>query len=208
MERALRSVAASGPHLRGAALADALAATGWVNRETALRLLPCFRHFDADRFFAEHLRRMSFQGAGVAPEFRAGVRRAMADLVGAADPGQVGEEPCVRFRDGEREGVVLAYPVVGFSVGGGAREAVLAAVEEMPDALVIVARNFAPNTAEQLRGILHGTEVPGTLLSVNLLLGMRAVALRYQPCPDRVVDLLGAGRPVASADVARLGNRA
>jgi hypothetical protein len=207
MERALRSVAADSPQLRGSDLADALAATGWVDRETASRLLPCYRNFDADRFFAEHLRRMSFQGAGVAPEFRAGIRRALLDMVGAAEPGQVGDEPCVRFRDGEREGVVLAYPTVAFTLGGAARDAVNAATGEMPDALVIVARNFAPGTADQLRGMLHGTEVPGTLLSVNHLLGMRAVSLRYQPGAARVVDLLGVGRPLGSGDVARLGNR-
>lgn len=207
MERALRSVAARAPHLRGAALADALAATGWVDRGTALRLLPCYRQFDADRYFADNLRRMSFRGSGVGGEFRAGVRYAVADLVGSAEAGQVGAEPCVRFRDGERGGVVLAYPEVHFSLGGEARDAVTAAAAEMPDVLVVVARNFGATTAAQLGGLLAGSEVPGTLLTVNLLLGMRAVALRYQPDAARVVELLGAGRPLRSADVARLGSR-
>lgn len=206
MERALRLVATYAPQLSGTALADELAATGWVDRETALRLLPVFRTFDADRHFAEHLRRISFRGASVAPEFRAGIRCAVADLVGAAEPGQVGVEPCIRFRHGEREGIVLAYPEVNYSIGGRARETMAAVLEEMPDALVLVARNFNPSAAEQLRGML-GPEVPGTLLSVNLLLGMRAVALRYQPGPERVVTLLEAGRPLRSADVARLGDR-
>lgn len=207
MEQALHAVAAVAPQLSGAALADALAATGWVDRETAARLLPCYRHFDADRFFADNLRRISFRGPGLAGEFRTGVRRAFADLVGGAELGQVGAEPCVRFRDGEREGVVLAYPEVHFTLGGDARKAVAAAAEELPDALVLVARNFGAAAEEQLRGMLWGSEVPGTLLTVNLLLGMRATALRYQPAPARVVELLGAGRSLRSPDVARLGER-
>jgi hypothetical protein len=36
---------------------------------------------------------------------------------------------------------------------------------------------------------------------------MRAVVLRYRPEPARVFDLLAAGRPIRSADVARLGDR-
>ena len=43
---------------------------------------------------------------------------------------------------------------------------------------------------------------------MNLLLGIRAMALRYQPSPGRVIDLLGSGRPLRSADIARLGDRA
>lgn len=207
MERALRVVAASAPHLTGAALTDALTATGWVDRETVARMLPCFRHFDADRFFAENLRSISFRGEEVAPQFRAGIRRAVADLVGGAEAAQVGVAPCIRFRDGEREGIVLAYPEVHFSLGGNARDAVAAAAEEMPDALVVIARNFGAATEEQLRGMLWGSEVPGTLLTVNLLLGMRATVLRYQPRAERVMELLGAGRALRSVDVARLGNR-
>jgi hypothetical protein len=207
MRLALERVARRAPHLAGDALLDALEATGWIDRSAAARLLPEFRHFDADRHFAEHLRRLSFRGPSVAEEFRSGIGRVVEDLFGTALAGGVGPEPAIRFRCGEREGVVLAYPEVGFSLGGRTRTAVAAAVEEMPDALVLVARNFQPGTAEQLAGLLAGSEVPGTLVTVNLLLGIRATALRYQPGPERVVDLLSAGRPLRSVDVARLGDR-
>lgn len=207
MARALRTVAAREPHLSGRALLDAIAATGWVDRETAARLLPWFRDFDADRHFADNLRRLALKGAPVAEEFRGVVRYVVEDLTGSGDLDEVGPQPAIRFRSGEREGIVLAFPQVGFSLGGEARRAVEAAVEEMADALVIVARNFAEGTADQLSGMLAGTEVPGTLLTVNLLLGLRAVKLRYGPSPDRVLDTLGAGRPLRSVDVALLGNR-
>jgi hypothetical protein len=207
MEHALRWVAARDPHLEGEALLDALGATGWVDRATAARLLPCFRAFDPDRYFAEALRSLSFRGPTAAGEFRQRIGRVMEDMTGAAALGSLGAEECVRFGDGERQGVVLAYPQVQFTVGGEAARAVAAAVDEMPDALVIVARNFQDNTAAQLASILQGTEVPGTLVTVNLLLGMRASALRYQPGPDRVIQLLGAGRPLRSRDIAILGNR-
>ena len=49
--------------------------------------------------------------------------------------------------------------------------------------------------------------MPGTLVTVNLLLGIRAISLRYQPSPTRVIALLGYGRPLRSADIARLGDR-
>ena len=207
MEQALREVAAYAPHLEGSALLDALAGTGLVDYATATRLLPSFRNFDADRCFAEELRRLSFRGPSVRDEFRVRVRRAVEDLVGDASLGSVGPESAIRFRHGEAEGIMLAYPEVAWGVGGNARQAIAAAIEEMPDALVLVARNFAEGAAGQLASMLSRTGVPGTLLSVNLLLGMRATALRYQPATERVVDLLGAGRPLRSADVATLGNR-
>jgi hypothetical protein len=100
-----------------------------------------------------------------------------------------------------------ALPMGSFSIGGPTRVALAAAVEEMPDVLVIVARNFQEGAAAQLGSLLSGTDVPGTLVTVNLLLGIRATALRYQPGTDRVLDLLGSGRPLRSADVAYLGNR-
>src|SRR5687767_12597815 len=100
MERALRWVAAREPHLGGAALVDALAATGWVDRDTAVRLLPCFRHFDADRCFAESLRSLSFRGPTAAGEFRQRIGRVMEDLTGDASLGVVGPEDCVRFGAG------------------------------------------------------------------------------------------------------------
>jgi len=207
MQRALESVAARAPHLTGRSHVEALAATGWVDEATAARLLPTFlRHFDPDRYFAERLRRLSFRGAAVADDFRGGVARAVADVIGDARIGEAGAEPAIRFRCGEREGCVLAYPEVGFTLGGAVRDAIAAAAEEMPDALVLVARNFQNQTAEQLAALLEESEVPGTLVTVNLLLGLRAVALRYQPAPERVVELLGVGRPLRSQDIARLGD--
>ncbi|HEU0013167.1 MAG TPA: hypothetical protein VFQ45_05760 [Longimicrobium sp.] len=207
MEHALRWVAARDPHLEGAALLDALAATGWVDRPTAARLLPCFRHFDADRYFADALRSLSFRGPSAAGEFRQRIGRVMEDMVGGARLDSVGPEECVRFGGGDREGIVLAYPQVQLTLGGAALDAVKAAADEMPDALVIVARNFQEGTAGQLSSLLEGTEVPGTLVTVNLLLGMRATALRYQPGAERVIGLLGSGRPLRSRDVAVLGDR-
>ena len=207
MERALRAVAAHAPHLSGDALLDAIAETGLIDRATAARLLPAFRGFDPDRCFAEELRRLSFRGVGVGEDFRTRVRRAVEDLVGEAELGQVGDEPAIRFRHNGAEGIMLAYPEVAWTIGGSVRPAIAAAIEEMPDALVIVARNFAEGTGPQFASLLDRTGVPGTLVSVNLLLGMRAVTLRYQPPAARVVDLLGAGRPLRSADVATLGNR-
>jgi hypothetical protein len=191
MEAALRHVAAHAPHLEGDALLDALAATGMVDRGTARRLLPCYRHFDADRWFADSLRSLSLKGPLVADEFR----------------GRIGRVVAVRFTVGDREGIVLAYPAVQFTIGGPAAKAVEAAVEEMPDALVIVARNFQDSTHAQLSSMLSRTGVPGTLVTVNLMLGMRATALKYQPAPERVVDVLSLGRPIRTQDVATLGER-
>jgi hypothetical protein len=208
MEHALRWVAARQPQLEGAALLEALASTGWVDGLTAARLLPCYRHFDPDRHFAEALRSLSFRGPTAAGEFRQRIGRVMADVACEAAQGEVGGEACVRFRAGGEEGVVLAYPQVAFALGGPTAAAVAAAVEEMPDALVVVARNFHEGTAAQLASLLAGTEVPGTLVTVNLLLGIRASALRYRPGPARVATLLGAGRPLRSRDVAVLGERA
>lgn len=207
MQAALERVAERAPHLSGAALLDALAATGWVDRETAQRLLPSFPHFDPDRHFAEHLRRLSFRGRSVAEEFRGGVRRIVEDLTGSAEVGEVGAEAAIRFRNAEHEGVVLAHPEVSFTIGGSTRDAIAAAVEEMPDAVVVVARNFDRGTADQLSGMLRSTGVPGTLITVNLLLGMRAITQRYQPGTERVVKLLGAGRELRSRDIAVLGDR-
>jgi len=207
MEHALRWVAARDPHLEGPALVDALAGTGWVDRAEAARLLPCFRHFDPDRYFSEALRSLSFRGPTAAGEFRQRIGRVMEDLTGAAALGTAGAEEVVRFGAGDRQGVVFAYPQVQFSLGGESAKAVAAAAEEMPDALVIVARNFQEGTAGQLAAMLRDTEVPGTLVTVNLLLGIRATTLRYQPGAERVIELLGSGRPLRSRDVAVLGDR-
>lgn len=208
MRMALERVAESTPGLWGGALLDALAATGWVDRGTAERLLPCFRNFDADAHFAEYMRRLSFRGRSAVDEFRAGVRFVLGEITGSATVDQVGPEGCVRFGMGSFEGIVLAQPEVSFTIAGRTREAVAAAVEEMPDALVVVARNFDGGAAEQLRSVLDRTGVPGTLVTVNQLLGIRATALRYQPRIERVVDLLAIGGTMRSADIARLGERA
>lgn len=207
MEHALRWVAARDPHLDGVELVDALAGTGWVDHSTAARLLPCFRHFDRDRHFSDALRSLSFRGPTAAGEFRQRIGRVMEDLTGAAAMGTAGAEEVVRFGADDRQGVVFAYPQVQFSLGGEAAKAVAAAAEEMPDALVIVARNFQEGAAGQLASMLQDTEVPGTLVTVNLLLGIRATTLRYQPGAERVIRLLGSGRPLRSRDVAILGNR-
>lgn len=207
MEHALRWVAAREPQLAGPALLDALEATGLVDRATAARLLPAFRGFDADRVFAESLRALSLKGAPAADEFRSRIGRVVVDLAGDARIAPLGPEPAVRFGAGERQGVMLAYPQVQFALGGAALQAVTAALDEMPDALVIVARNFAEGTAAQLGSVLSRSGVPGTLVTVNLLLGMRAIALKYQPSTDRIFELLGTGRPLRSRDIAMLGDR-
>jgi hypothetical protein len=207
MRAALEHVAAHAPHLGGEALLDALEETGWIDRTTATRLLPEFRDFDPDRHFAAHMRRLSFRGPSAADEFRAGIGRIVEDLTGSAHVIEIASEPGFRFQHADQEGIVLAYPEVNLSIGGPLRAAVAAAVEQMPDALVIVARNFQHGTAEQLAGMLARTDVPGTLITINLLLGIRATALRYQPSLARVLETLGAGRPLRSADVAKLGDR-
>lgn len=207
MLQALQAVAERAPQLSGQPLIDALAATGWVDQRTAQRLLPTFIHFDPDRHFSEYLRSLSFRGRSAAHEFREGVRCIVEELTGDGTVAEVGPETAVRFRTGDLEGVVLAHPEVSFTIGGTTRDALAAAVEEMPDVLVVVARNFDRGTADQLSGILARTGVPGTLVTVNLLLGLRAMKLRYRPAEDRVVQLLGAGRPLRSCDIARLGER-
>jgi hypothetical protein len=208
MQRALEWVAERAPQLSGASLLDALHASGWVDRDTAARLMVEFRHFDADRHFADSLRRLSFKGPSAAESFRRGVGCIVADLTGTAEEDGSGPEPVIRFRSAqEYEGAVIAHPEVSFTIAGKTREAIESLVEEMPDSIVVVARNFERTAADQLSGILSRTGVPGTLVTLNLLLGIRAVTLRYQPPVQRVLELLGAGRPVRSRDVALLGNR-
>jgi hypothetical protein len=207
MQFALERVAEHAPGLSGATLIEALVGTGWVDRPTAERLLPHFRHFDPDRHFGEHLRRLSFAGRSAAEEFRGRVRYILEEIVGTARLGQVGPEPCVRFGAGELEGLVIAQPEVSFTISGRTREAVEAAIEEMPDVLVVVARNFEKGAADQLRGILDRTGIAGTLVTVNLLLGLRATTLRYQPRLHRVLDVLATGGSLRSVDIARLGDR-
>lgn len=207
MRHALVRVAEQAPHLAGAALVAALAATGWVDHATAARLLPAYRDFDADRTFAEALRGMSFRGDAFASEFRMRIQRVMADLTGDAWLDEMGSEECIRAIHRGREVAVLAYPRVSFTLGGASIEAVCAAAREVPDVLVIVARNFQEQTHAHLSALLAGSDVPGTLVTVNLLLGLRAAALHYQPDPERVLDLLALGRPLRTQDVARLGER-
>lgn len=208
MRMALERVAESTPGLWGGALLDALAATGWVDRATAERLLPCFRTFDADAHFAEYMRRLSFRGRSAAEEFRAGIRLVVGEIMGAATVDQVGPEECIRFGSEPLQGIVLAQPEVAFTIAGRTRDAIAAAVEEMPDALVVVARNFDRGASDQLRAVLDRSGVPGTLVTVNQLLGIRATALRYQPRIERVLEVLAVGGMMRSADIARLGERA
>jgi len=208
MQYALERVAETSPGLSGPQLIDALVETGWVDRPTATRLLPHFRHFDADRHFAEYLRRLSFRGPMAAEEFRTGIRCIFEEVLGHSRIDQVGPEPCVRFASATFEGVVLAQPEVAFTIAGRTRDAVAAAVEEMPDVVVVVARNFDGGTAGQLASVLHRTGVPGTLITLNLLLGVRAMALRYQPNRSRLAELFVRGGTLRSADIARLGDRA
>ena len=207
MLNALERVAEHSPQLGGAALLDALADTGWVDRATAARLLPSFDYFDPDRHFSDYLRKLSFRGNSAAEEFRQGVRQVVEEVVGHGKVDEVGPERGVRFQRDQYEGVVLAYPEVSFTIGGPTRAAIDAAIAEMPDTLLVVARNFDQHAAGQLSGVLAGSGVPGTLVTVNLLLGIRAISLRYQPSVDRVIDVLGKGRPLRSADIARLGDR-
>lgn len=206
MQRALEWAAEQSPHLDGAALVEALIDSGWVDRATASRLLPSFRHFDPERHFSDHLRRLSFRGRSVAAEFRSGVRCIAESFVDAAVIDDGMHEPVIRFRCGHKEGAVLAYPEVAFTIAGDTRRVVEDLMEEMPDVLVVVARNFDRGAADQLSGMLHRSEIPGTLVTLNLLLGIRAMTLRYRPDPLRVVDLLATGRPLRSADIARLGD--
>lgn len=208
MLHALRVVAEHAPQLSGGALIEALEATGWVDGDTARRLLPTFVHFDPDRHFADYVRSLSFRGRGAEDPFREGIRCIFEELVGGTTLAENGTEPVINFASGPLEGAVLAHPEVSFTINGATREAVLAAAEELPDAIVIVARNFEKGAAAQLAGLLAGSEVPGTLVTVNLLLGIRAMALRYQPGTERVVRLLAAGRPLRSTDIASLGEPA
>jgi hypothetical protein len=208
MQMALERVAELSPGLSGNTLVEAIASTGWVDRGTALRLLPHFRFFDPDRHFAEYLRRLSFRGRMADEDFRGGVRYVVEEIAGSARIDRVGPASCVRYSNGPHEGIILAQPEVAFTLGGPIRDGILAAIEEMPDALVVVARSFDRVTAEQLGSLLRRTGIPGTLITVNLLLGIRATALRYQPGPGRVISVLARGGALRSTDIATLGDRA
>ena len=207
MEMALRWVAARAPELRGETLAAALVSAGWVDLEEARRLLPLFSRFDADRHFADELRRLSFRGMSVLDEFHGRIGRVLVDLAGRFALDEVAGERCLRFRDGEREGLVFAYPRVGLSLGPGLTAALRDAAETMPDSVVIVARSFRPDFEAQVRGLMHGTDVPCTLITVNRLLGVRAVALAYRPPRADVLGLFEQGGLVGSAAVAHLADR-
>jgi hypothetical protein len=207
MKQALERVASRAPQLRGAELVGALLETGLVDPPTVRHLLPEFAGFDPERHFADHLRSLSFRGASRADEFRAAMERVVVDVVGSGARMPAGAEEAIVFEHGERQGVLLAFPEVNFSVGGRSRDWIAAAAEEMPDAIVVVARTFDAHAPGQLAALLSGADVPGTLVSVNLMLGIRAMVQKYAPPPDRVVDLLAAGRLLRSPDVAVLGER-
>lgn len=207
MRLALERVASSAPHLRGAELVVALIGTGLVDAVTVRHLLPEFSGFDAERYFAQHLRSLSFRGASAVDEFRAAMERVVTDVVGSGARMPAGGEEAIVFEHGERQGLLLAFPEVGFSVGGRPREAIAAAAEEMPDVIVVVARNFDAHAPAQLASLLSGTEVSGTLVTVNLMLGIRAMVHRFQPATDRVIDLVARGGVLRSRDIAILGER-
>jgi hypothetical protein len=207
MQLALERVAESAPGLGGQALVDALVTTALVDRSTVERLLPTFRHFDPDRHFSDYLRRLSFRGRTAADQFRTGIRCVVEEITGSGMIDQVGPEPCVRFTAGSYEGIILAQPEVSFTIGGRTRDAVAAAVEEMPDVMLVVARNFERSTSEHLASLVERTGVRGTLVTVNLLLGIRASAIRYQPRLDRIVEVLAKGGTLRSVDIACLGDR-
>lgn len=208
MLQALQTVAERAPQLSGRELIGALAATGWVDEPTAQRLLPAFSHFDPDRHFSEYLRSLSFRGRSAAGDFRHGVRCIFEELTGEAAFDDSGSEPAIRFRTGEFEGLVLPHPEVSFTISGATRDRILAEVEEMPDTIVIVVRNFDRGAGAQLSSLLAGTGVPGTLITLNLLLGIRAMKLRYRPSTGRMRSLLALGRPLRSTDIAHLGDPA
>jgi hypothetical protein len=207
MQMALERVAEAAPSLSGQRLIDALSSTGWVDRGTAERLLPHFRHFDPDRHFGDYLRRLSFRGRLAEEDFVRGVRCVLEDITGNGRVERVGPATGIRFSAGLNEGIVLAHPEVGLTIGGQTRDAILAAVEEMPDALVVVARSFERDTGAQLASLLSRTGLKGTLVTVNLLLGIRAITLRYQPQVEKVVTLLARGGTLRSPEIARLGDR-
>src|SRR5690606_11520779 len=73
MRLALQRVAELAPSLNGRTLVEAVVSTGWVDRETADRLLPHFRHFDPDAHFAAYLRRLSFRGRSAEDDFLSGI---------------------------------------------------------------------------------------------------------------------------------------
>ncbi len=207
MQLALERVAEVRPDLGGADLLDALAATGWVDRPAAERLLPHFRHFDPDLHFSDHIRQLSFRGNAAGEDFRNGIHQVVREITGNAARADLAGTGAVAFTEGDRQGLVLPFPEVGLTISGRTRTAVAAAAEQVPDALVLVARTFHPAATDQLRDALRRTDVPGTLVSVNLLLGIRGFAIRYQPPAHRIVDLLAHGGALRSAQVATLGER-
>lgn len=204
MYRALTDVATHSPQLTGRGLVVALAETGWVDILEAERMLPCFPKWDADRCFAEGLRRLSFRGIAVADEFRGRVARAVQDILGDVELRD--DDGVLRFSVGSHEGVVLAHAEVDWTPGGESRTALARLAAEMPDSVAVVARSFRSSAAAEVSGLL-GREVPGTLISVNQLLGMRAAALKLQPPRERFLELLAVGRTLRSADLAPLGER-
>lgn len=207
MQFALERVAEVAPWLTGDPLIDALAATGWVDRETASRLFPVFRHFDPDRHFGDYMRRLSFRGRTVEEEFRYGIRSIFQEIVGNAELCQLGPEACIRFEEGDRQFVALCRPEVGLTVAGTTREALLASIEEMPDAVLLIARSFERSAVDQVSSVLSRTGIPGSLVTVNHLLGLRATALRFGSSPEMIADVLALGGSVGSVQVARLGDQ-
>lgn len=208
MQRGIRWVAERTPGATGEELVSALSESGWVSTETARRLLPYFRDFDADRYFAERLRRLSFRGELAVDEFRRRIGQVMVDLTEEGERVVLsGGAEAVRFRAGERDGLVFAFPEVSYAVDPELRAAVPDVLEHFPHTVVLVARNFRPGAEAAFRSLFRGQEIAPTTVTVNRLLGLRAVALRYRTPADRVMDLLCSGSGVSTRAVARLGDR-
>ena len=187
--RAWELVAARQPDLDGEALLEALAATGWVDRRTAARIVPTLADFDPFTHFARSLRRLGWRGRRATPAFRRAVVTLFRGLPGAA------------VTEGRRwleaYGMpVLAYAEVGWSPGRPPGEELTAAAAAGL-AVVVVATSFDDES-------LRRAPVPLTALTTNRLLGMAAVIRHYRPEPAAVRALLERGGWVTSSDVARL----
>ena len=163
MLRALKWVAERAPHLTGSSLLDALAGTGWVDRghrasdscrssatstPTATSPIPSA----GSPFAADPPPRSSAAASGCV----------MEEVTGDGDDGRGGTgagDPLPHR--GSARGSSSPTPRCPSPSRAGRATAVEAAVEEMPDVLVVVARNFERSTAAQLAAVLERTEVPG-----------------------------------------------
>jgi len=165
-------------------------------------------NFDPDRHFAESLRRLSFRGELAVDEFRRRIGQVMVDLTEDGEKVVLpGGAEAVRFRAGDRDGLVFAFPEVSYAVDAELRAAVPDVMEHFPHAVVLVARNFRAGAEASFRSLFRGQEIAPTLVTVNRLLGLRAVALRYGTPAELVMDMFCCGGSVSTRAVARLGDR-